>query len=194
MDNKDLLVPSNITITYVDSNSSTIDTKIYCYNYTNGTWYFMDVDSRSGDNSFSFNFTDINNTRLHKIVLYFNNSANFDVNSPVTLSVPARHVYTTRTPFDLDDRIQKIVGPAPFGDNWTIFISVFLSVIMLCLFGVYNAGLGIIGAGLSLGLTNAMFSFWQIGSINASLLVVAGFIVFIGIMYMLSKPGGTEDI
>lgn len=177
-----------LTITYADSNSSTTNTQIYVYEYWNGTSTLMFTISNTSENSFNYITGTINTTRVYDLVLYFNNTANFDVSSPVSIRVYNINIWTERTPFNMENRFIAIFGQFDLGyENW---IAVSLAIIVLCSFGVHNTGIGIIACGFTLGLVSALLTMLT-GGFNVALVVLIPVVVVIGGIYMLVKdPGG----
>ena len=182
---------NTVLITYVDSNSSTIDTVIRLYESYNNTDVLRDTDSRSGENSFSYYAGVANTSRTHLAVLHFNNTGNFDVSSPYTLVV-APLLPPSNDTFNIDDRIEPVIGPAgPF--SWADVIAVVLPIICLVAFGVYNVGAGIFMCGLSLGLVQAIYHLrLDPGSFDSNLAILSPVIIAIAILYMWSKKRGEE--
>lgn len=179
-------VPGNITITYADSNSSTTDTQIYLYEVYNGTLTLINTTSKVGNNSFSYTVSDINTTRMHSASLYFNNTANFVVTSPVTITILALHTLQHEK-FDLEERMTSIFGSFDLG--WANVIAVALALVVLVLLGPFNTGMGIIGCGLALGLTQIIFGMWVLNAFNPALILVTPVIIGLGMLYMFTvKP------
>lgn len=177
-----------LTITYSDSNLSTVNTQIYVYEYYNGTSTLMFTISNVSENSFTYTTGTINTTRVYDLVLYFNNTANFDVSSPVSIRVYNINTWSLRTPFDMGERITKIFGSFDLG--WENLIAVALAIIILCMFGVHNTGIGILACGFTLGFASFLLSMLT-GGFNVALVILIPVIVIIGGIYMLVKnPGG----
>jgi len=182
----------NITITYFDRNSSTVDTQIYLYESYNGTVTLLSTDSRSSNNDFSYTVSNINTTRLHYMVLYFNNTASFYVSSPVTITIYAIYVYTEVTPFDIDDRITPIVGPPPIG-TWRDIISIILPLVILVSLGPFNTGVALLGCGMSIGITQGFFAMYGMG-FNVLLASLCPLIIVIGVLYIWTKGQGVDHL
>jgi len=193
MDNPGYLLGSNITITYIDVNSSTINTELFLYDTYSRT-LIGSVSHTS--NSFVYNFSGINNTRSYYVILYFNNTANFDISSPVTLTVFNQWIYGRGT-FSLEDRIVSMVGPfkTDYIDiQWAAIISVIISFVLLVSFGVANVGLGIVAAGLGLALSQGIFSMHFTDVMSPLLVGAAAVCIFIGIFYMWAKNRAGENL
>jgi len=199
MDNPGYLLDSNITLTYSDSNSSTTNFQIYVYDLFNDTDEL--IGSVSGTtSSYSGTISNINNTRLYRADLYFNNTANFNIEPPVPKMIYPKYSYEPgKTKIDIDDRIDNIIGEFEYDINdntynwsWATILSVILAFILFASFGVYNTGLGIIGGGFGLLLTQAIYAIHFTNNFDTTLAAIGGFVVFIGILYMMAidKPGG----
>lgn len=180
------------TVTYSNSLSNTIDTQIYVYDYSNGSRTLLHSDSRVGDDGFSFSFGGANTSRLHYVYLYYNTTVTFDILPPVVISINPITINISRDRFDLEARFESMFGPGPLGSGtWCPSISAVIALILLVSFGPFNTGAGIIASGLGLGFTNVIFSIWLTNRFPSLLLAAAGFIVAIGIIYVMAKdPGG----
>lgn len=195
MDDPGYLLDSNVTVTYADVNLSTTNTDIYIYDWYNGTYDQQKGSDSNTSNSFTVIFDNLNNTRSYLVVMYFNNTANFDVSSPVTIIVGYKHPYSAdRVKFDIDERVNPILGPFMIGDldvGWASAISVILAFICLVSFGVYNSGFGLIAAAMSLGLTQGIYGLWATNALNPLLIALIPFLIVLGIILMMSKgnPG-----
>lgn len=178
-----------ITVEYNDGNSSTLDTQIYIYEHYLGVKTLVATVSNISENSFSYTTGVINTTRVHSIVLYFNNSANFDVDSPISIQILNINIWTTHDPSSFEERARSIFGDMGF--MYAAIISAFLAIMALVMFGPHNTGIGILASGFVLGLTNLIFTMLFTGSYNATLTLLIPVIVIIGGLYMLVKnPGG----
>lgn len=178
-----------ITITYIDSNSSTTNTQIYIYEYWNGTETLIATISNVSENSFTYTTGVINTTRQHTAKLFFNNTANFDATSPVTIIINNINVWSERTPFDFEARVRSIFGDAGF--SYAAAVSAGLAIMALVMFGPHNTGIGILACGFTLAFTNALFTMLFTGGFNAGLTIYTPVIIIIGAVYMLVKdPGG----
>lgn len=193
------LIPGNITISYSDSNSSTIDTQIYLYEIYNETYTLINTTSNVSENSFSYIVSGINTSRNHIAFLYFNNSAVFAVDSPVSIMILAvEGVAPSDNRFDIDERVTNLVGPAEFYDvdvGWDLILAVVLPIVVLAgLAGSYNVGFGILSCGLSLGLMQVIYAIWFTNSFNAALILLCPVIVVIGVLYIWSKGKGEDHL
>lgn len=178
-----------ITITYDDSNLSTIDTQIYIYEHYLGVSTLIAMISNTSENSITYTTGTINTTRRHSAVLYFNNTANFDANSPVSIQILPINIWSTRDDFDFEDRVTKIFGPWGFG--YASALSAILAIIALVLFGPHNTGIGIMASGFTLAITSSIFTILFTGGIRVELTILAPIIIIIAGIYMLVKdPGG----
>lgn len=182
----------NISIVYNDINSSTIDTQIRLFEAWATGDTLINVDNRTS-NSFNYLVTNINTTRTHYAVLYFNNTASFDITSPVVITMLPLHTYTNRTRFDIDTRVESVWGPAPIG-TWGLAISIIIPIIILVSFGVFNTGIGILGCGISLGLMQGIYSSVLTTAFNPGLIVLAPIIIIIGVLYMWTKGKGDDHL
>jgi hypothetical protein len=179
----------NLTIVYLDVNSSTVDTDIYIYELYDGVSVLINY-SHNTSNSFNLNNKSINTSRSHYVILFFNNTADFsDIKSPYTIVHDSLCVYGLPTiPSSFDERVRNIIGPAPLGVGWHTIIGAGIAIAMLLLFGPYNAGLGIIGAGLSIGLSDALFA----SSFPVLFVTIMPLLIAIGIIYMWIKGGSAQ--
>jgi hypothetical protein len=184
----------NITITYFDRNSSTTNTQIYLYESYNGTITLLNTSSRTGENSFSYTNGSINTTRLHYATLYFNNTASFEITSPVTIAIYPLHTYTEGvTPIDIDDRITPIVGPPPIG-TYANIIAVIVPLLVLVSFGPYNTGIGLLGCGASIGFMQGIYAIWFTNSFNVLLASLCPLVIVISIIYFMTKGTGGDHL
>lgn len=187
-----MYLDNTIIITYIDSNSSTIDTQIYLYELYNGSSTLNDSNTKTGNSNYQYTVSNINSSRLYQAVLYFNNTANYgDATSPVSINIYPINISIVRTPFDLEARIEGMFGPGPLGPgSWCPSIAIIPAIIILCSFGPTNVGGGIFGSALTLGLTNLVFSIWLTNPFPVLLLAAIGFIIAIGVIYMWAKEAG----
>jgi hypothetical protein len=192
-----------ILISYNDKNSTTTNTMINVYEIYNNTRTLVSSTSNSSTQIINLNVTSINTSRIYLVQLFFNNSISFDQLSPVYRTVYNLVTYTpSYTKPDFNDRINKIVGP-PSGDSgggwslgaWTTVITASIALLILCVFGPFNAGLSIIAGGVSIvgvqALLNTMFSNVPDGALLISLGVFA---IVIGILYMMTKGEGGDKL
>jgi len=188
----------NITITYLDYNSSTTNTSIQLWeiygrnNTLLNTWY-------NTSNSFFNKNSSINTTRMHFMTLYFNNTADFTILQPIIISIPnVDSPFCDRLePFDLDKRIKDVIGPVTIGDEevpWSIIISIFIPMIVLVSFGPYNTGLGIIGSGISMVAIQGFLNEIVIGGFNWFIASIGIFIIVMGFLYMMTKGTGVDHL
>ena len=185
---KGLNYTGNITITYSDSNSSTINTQCKLSEIFNETktviqWYNETTDS------WTVIIYGVNITRTHMATLWFNNTANFETSSPVSIMIPNIETYVPGVvPFDLQGRTENIFGDLPF--FVVAAISAVVGIIALCAFGPYNTSLGIVMCGVSMSIVQAVGSAFGNPLPNVVLLVIP-FIIAIGIIHFYTKdPGG----
>ena len=179
-------IPGNITITYLDINGSTISTFIVLYYLYNGSSSLLDHDLRLFDNDFSNTISGINTSRTHKAILFFSNTANFEVSSPVTITInPIFAFDPAGNNTQLEERIESIVGPLNLG--WLNVLSIIVPIIVLGMFGPYNTGMGIFGCGFSLLLMQVIFNMKIASAFNPALALISFLIIAIGIIYMWTK-------
>jgi hypothetical protein len=172
-------------ITFSDSNSSTIDTDISIYDFYNGSETFISTDSRTGETSFSFWMNVNNASHDHKLKLWFNTSANYEITSPVTLIVYGVNKTWAEsiTKFNLDDRFEAMFGEFELGYANTICIV--LALVALGLFGPFHAGIGVISCGLTVGLMQGVYSVWTVNT-NLVLIGLSFLIILLGVLYTLT--------
>jgi len=189
------MIPGNITTSYDDSNSSTIDVDVYIYSYYNGSWTLVDSIHQT-NNSFVEITGGVNTTRMHKAIIFFNNSADFiDVVPPVIIVMDPLYIYTNGTgtiKFDLDERIVDIVGPFTISDfnvPWGNIIAFFLGLLVLVLLGPFHVGVALIGCGLMNGFVSGLFSLYLTDEFPVLLVTLCPILVVMGIIYILSKGG-----
>jgi len=183
-------INGTIKITYADANSSTVDTQIYLYDVYNGSFSLNDTDSRTGVDSFSYWVTGINTSRDHEAWLYFNNTANYaSVTSPVTiLIIGVNKTWDgSITPTELEQRFTDMFGDFPLG--YFNVISIIIPIILLCIFGPFNAGIGILSAGVSLGFIQVFFGLAASAAFNPFLALMCPVILVLGFLYMSSVKG-----
>lgn len=188
----------NVTVVYFDSNSSTTDINIYLYEIYDGVTTYLNETSASDDNDVTIIFGDINTTRSHKVVLYFNNTATFtDVESPVIIPLLPIDIITDYD-VDFDERVTDLIGPLVLNNidvGWHSFLAVIIAIALLVLLGPYHTGLGIIAAGLGLGLTVYLFAFFGFSDDLDELFGVLSILfVIIGVIYMWTKHKGVETL
>jgi len=192
------LQDGNITITYLDSNSSTTNTEMQLWERYGTTNSLLNTWSNTSNSFFNINGS-INTSREHYLVLFFNNTADFMVSQPITIMIPAVDSPNCGLidPFDLDDRISDIVGPFTIGDQevpWPNIISIIIPIIILVSFGPYNTGIGIIGCGISMTMVQGFLDSIVSVSINWGIVGIGAFIVILGIVYMMTKGTGGDHL
>jgi hypothetical protein len=188
----------NISVNYTDGNSSTVDTNNYIYELYNGSTSLVNVSNNTSQ-SWSITVGGINTSRDHVVVLWFNNTADYaDVTSPVSIYLSALHIYRgNRTRFSFNDRISNLFGPFRVNGvniGWHSIVSVSIAMVILCLLGPYDAGLGILGAGLGIGLMDALFKLWFTDTFPVLLVTLAPLLVIIGVVFLWAKHQGVEGI
>jgi hypothetical protein len=185
---------NTIYITYNDINSSTINTQIYVYEVWNNTLSLNYSLSQGVVHSFDFYVTGINTSRTYKIYLYFNNTANF----PEGSSPLIRTVYAITYPvgdIDFDELVTNLIGPFTINNipiGWHYGITLFVAFMVLLCFGVFNAGVGMIGMGLSIGLMDIVFALMN--NRIPALTALGVIIIAIGILYIWTKGKPEEHL
>lgn len=183
----------NITVNYSDVNYSTIDTHTYIYEVYNNTRTFMNY-SYDYNNSFDLRFGDINTTRTHHLVLFYNNTATFiDQTSPVIIVIDPVHTYIgERTRFPFDDRIKNIIGPFTIKPDiwhpgidipWGNILAAIIGCIPLVVFGPKHTAIGIIASGIAIGGLDTFFSIWFTDTFPFLLISLAPILVVLGGVY-----------
>jgi len=191
--NATMLSNNTIRIVYVDSNQSTIDVDLYTYELYNSQYTLVDSFTTT-DNIFTHYVEGINTSRTYLVKLYFNNTANFDISPPVTITVfPLTGIPEAPNKYDINNLIEPVIGPAP-GGSWAPILAIILPLIILASFGPYNTTIGIVGSGLSLLFIQAIYARWFINSFNPLLVALGPFIIAIGILYGMTKGRGEEKL
>ena len=188
----------NITITYFDSNSSTTNTQIRLYEIYGLNVTLLNTWDNVSASFFNINGS-INTTRMHYITLYFNTTADYIMSQPVTIMILNVDLPFCGEviPFDLDDRIDDIIGPFTIGDKeipWPNIIAIALPIIVLISFGPFNTGLGIIGCGMSMAMMQGFLNTYLVGGFNFAIAGIGVFIVVIGILYIMTKGTGVDQL
>jgi len=188
----------NITITYLDSNSSTNNTEIRLFEIYGTTNTLLNTWTNTSNSFFNIN-SSINTTRVHFMSLYFNNTAFFTVSQPIVVMIPnVDSPFCDRViPFDLDDRITKIVGPFTIEDRTVPYpdvIATFIPIILLVAFGPFNTGLGIIMCGISMTMIEGFFGMYLTSGFNWGIAGIGAFIAIMGIMYVMTKGTGGDHL
>jgi copper-binding protein NosD len=185
-----MYVNGTIKVTYSDSNSSTVNTQIYLYDVFNSTYTLNDTHTDTGDSSFVYWVSSINTSRDHELWLYFNNTANYaGVTSPVVITVFAvnKSWGDDITKIDLEQRFESNFGPLVLG--YVNVIAIIIPIILLCIFGMYNVGLGILTAGVSLGFMEVFLFVWTTNAFNPLLALMCPVAIAIGFLYVMTVKG-----
>ena len=186
----EMFINSTIKVTYSDNNESTINTHISLYDVFNGTDTLIDTHSNTGSSSFVYWVSSINTSRDHELWLYFNNSADYaGVTVPVVVTVFAvnKSWGDDITKFDLEKRFENNFGPLVLG--YVNVIAIIIPIILLCIFGMYNVGLGIITAGVSLGFIEVFLAVWTTNAFNPLLALMCPVAIAIGFLYVMTVKG-----
>ena len=186
----EMFINGTIKVTYSDNNESTTNTQIYLYDIFNGTDTLIDTHGSIGSSSFVYWVTGINTSRDHELWLYFNNTADYaGVTAPVVITVFAvnKSWEDTITPIDLENRFESMFGPMPLG--YVNILAIIIPIILLCIFGPLNVGLGILTAGISLGFIEVFFAVWVSNAFNPFLTLMCPVAIAVGFLYVLTvKP------
>jgi len=186
---KGLDYTGNITITFEDSNGSTTDTQVKLMEMDGETltvigWY------NDTSNSWEYTFYGINITHVHTATLWINNSANYDVGIPVTITIINLEIYIPGAEkSNLQDRFESIFGDIPF----EVFaaIAAGFGLIALCSFGPYNTGLGIMMCGIIMGIIQAIGTVRLDDILPEALTLIIPVVIVIAGIYVYTKdPGG----
>ena len=188
----------NITIVYSDSNSSTTNTQIRLFEINGLSKTLLN----SWDNSSSsFNIVNgtINTSRMHHIELYINSTADYLINQPIIITILAVDSPNCGfvTPFDIDDRIDNVIGPFVIDGEevpWTIVIGTIFPIILLVSFGPFNTGLGIISCGISMAMLQGFLNIIVSGGFQWGIVGIGIFITVIGIIYIMTKNSGGDHL
>lgn len=186
----EMFINGTIKVTYSDNNESTIDTQIYLYDVFNGTDTLINTHSNTSNSSFVYWVASINTSRDHELWLYFNNSANYaGVTAPVVIMVFAvnKSWGDDITKFDLEQRFELNFGPLALG--YINVIAIIIPIILLCIFGMYNVGLGILSAGVSLGFIEVFLDVWTTNAFNPLLALMCPVAISIGFLYVITVKG-----
>jgi len=180
----------NITISYSDSNLSTTNTQLKLMEMDGETLTFIGWFNTTGSNSWSHTFTGINSTRVHVGILWFNNTANYEVSSPVSITILNGEIYNSNVvKFNMQDRFENLFGPLPF--DVIGIIGAAFGIVFLVSFGPYNTGLGIMMCGISMGIVHAIGIMWcNAGLTESSILLVPVIIVIAGVYMFTKDPQG----
>lgn len=189
------MIPGNITVTYNDKNSSTINTDVYIFEYFNGS-YTLKYFYHNVSNSFVVTNGSVNTTRSLMVKLFFNTTSNFvDVSCPVVLFVDAIYIYTNSSgfsKFSLDDRVTPLVGPFVINGvavPWGSVIAFGLGMIILVLLGPFHVGVALIGCGLMNGFVSGLFSMYLTDDFPVGLVTLCPIFIVMGVLYIMSKGG-----
>ena len=190
----------NITITYDDTNSTTTDTQIYLFDVWNDTVTFLDMTSNVSEQNFTYKVSGINTTHLHYATLYFNNSNEFDVSSPITITIKPLYTMRGTSTSDLDTRITNVVGPFGWdvhGDfvttGWHNVVALILPFLFLLGFGVYNIGAGILACGVSMGLVQIIYAMWFTNSLNPLFILLCPVVIAVAVLVLWTKGRGEDN-
>lgn len=182
---------NTLYVVYDDSLLGTVDSQVYVYEFYNGSLTLVNSTSWAGLDSYSFYVMGINTSRLHYVDLYLNHSMSFGEGfnlQPVRIIILPINLSINRTKFDLEARIEALFGPGPMGSgSWCPFIVCMIGLCTLSLFGPFHVGPGIIITGFVMALLSVIFGIWLTNPFPVAVTGIIGFIVAIGVLYMLAK-------
>jgi hypothetical protein len=174
---------TNLTITFYDKTGQIINTTIRVYEVYDGSETLLNTDGRTGETSFNYNVS-VNTTRDHRIKLWFNTSATYNITLPISLIVYGEiESWRDAARFDLNARFEALFGEFTLGYANTICIV--LALIALAIFGPFHAGVGILSSGLTVIVIQSILSIHTV-NMNAGLSIIGVLIVFLGILYMVT--------
>jgi hypothetical protein len=185
---------STIYIVFSDSLSLTINSQVYLYEFYDGVLALIDSASYGAVSSYSYYVSGINTSRLHYCNLFLNSSASFGDGfnvQPIKIVILPIFSDVTRVKFNLETRIESMFGPGPLGSgSWCPTIICLISLCILASFGPFHVGYAIIITGFSMGLLSIIFSLWLTDVFPVAGTGSIGFIVGIGVLYILAKQPG----
>jgi len=187
----------NITVTFIDSNNTMIDTDIYVYEVYNGITTLVN-HSHNTSNSFSYKISGINTSRDHYAKLFYNSTVDFYDSSPLDIWIFLIHLFHgDREPFSFNDRVVDVIGPFVINDvnvGWHIILSLVVAFSFLILLGPYDTGLALIGCGLIIGLTQGIFSLWFTDTFPTALITLIPIFIIAGVVWYWAKGNGGDFI
>jgi hypothetical protein len=167
-----------IKVTYIDSLTDTINATFKTYELYNGTSTLKSTNVTTNDN-FVFWVHGINASRTHQVTLFLNHTIlGYKVASITLLPVNNTGLNTTY----IEDKIKDVFGDFDLG--YVKFLFIYLPcIVIIVLGGTINTGLGVIGAGLWVGISS------QFLSVPSGVVVLVPFIIVLGILLMIAKGG-----
>jgi len=185
-------------IYYHDRSGNTINTQIYFYEFYMGITTFLFSDSKVGNQSFYWNITGLNKTRVYIAVLCFNTTNNFNLpENSVTVTIWPLGPFNNNTKFDIEERITDVFGEFKIGPQVFTWIGFFLSLIpliILTLFDPANVGIGILTTGFFMAGVQIGLAAWTINSVNMLTVVLTPVVIFIGVLYILAQRQGLGNL
>lgn len=169
----------SVNIQYDDSSELSDDTQFYLYESYDFTDTLADTETKINEDVISYWVTGLNVTRLHFVNLYFNHSYTFYEEQPIRILIYPVNKTANITQQSFDEYLNEVVGVNELG--WGNCIACALAVILLCSFSPFNAGIGIISAGVSLAAVETVFYFS-----NLVIVAIIPIVIFIGIFYILA--------
>jgi len=179
-----MLFNNTIVVNYTDINMTTENTHIYVYEMYNNTQTLIYTSNEDHNYNFQF-YVGVNTSRTYLVTLFFNNTIEYDITSPYSITV---YPLGTHGTVDLEQRFTSIFGELGLG--WCSVISVSIAIVLLVSFGPFNTGFGVIAAGFGLLGTQALFLKFSSNTFNPVLGLLGGFVIAIGIIYMWTKGNG----
>ena len=177
--NATMYTNQTILVCFVDSKTNTTDTSFYTYDVYNYSSILKATNISSSD-SFSFWVMDINDTRMHQITLYLNHTnLGFVV---MTISVSPVNITTDFNTTNIESKISGVFGSFSLG--YVNFFLIFIpAIVILILPGPGHIGIGVIGAGLWIGVVS------QFLSVPSNVILIVPLIIAMGVLLIIVKEG-----
>jgi len=172
----------SINIQYSDSSSLTTDTQFYLYESYDFTDTRIDAETRTSENTISYWVTGLNMTRMHYVHLTFNHSYTFYEEQPIKILIYPVNRTANETQQTFEAHFVAVLGENELG--WGNCIACAIAVILLVSFSPFNAGIGVISAGVSLVAVETVFYFSRVESL--AIIAVIPIVIFLGIFYILA--------
>jgi hypothetical protein len=181
----------NITLSYTDSNTSTTNTQSKLFEVYNNTITEIDSHYQTSD-TFTRTISNINTSKYHYVLLWFNNTATFVQTSPILLPIPKLYTYIRARAIDIETRITNAIGNSPIPQTtWMGVFGVVIPIALICLLGVFNTGVGIIGCGISLGFIQGLYAGYGI-EFEPLLVALCPVAIVIGVIYLWATKEGVQ--
>ena len=167
----------SLYVEYSDSMSETINAQFYTFEIYNFTEYLNSTNTTTND-IFSFWVRNLNISRSHRVHLFLNHTTLGYVN----VSIIVLPLHTEKLNKKIEKKFIDVFGNFDLG--YVNFFFIFLPLIcLLVLFGPAHAEIGMIGAGLYLGISSIYLE------MNVGLIQLGFVIVAIAIVYTMVKHG-----